>query len=117
HSFPTRRSSDLIAALEMNELLAVLQHLRIQRMPASGLEMQQLPAMSISMNAGVDDTLFGVGGPLQDRRAGAIAEQDAAATVFVIGDSADDFHPNHQHIFVPAGFDESGAGFQCVNEP
>src|SRR5207245_405971 len=74
------------------------------------------PATAVGVDAAVDDAAIGVARRLEDDGAGAIAEEDATAAVFVVGDAAEDFRADDQDVFVAAGLDEVAADFECVEE-
>ena len=54
------------------------------------------------------------GGRLEHDRPGAVAEEDAASAVGVIGDAAERFGADDQDVSVAAGLDERDGGVQRV---
>ena len=99
-----------LAALDLHEMAAFGDHRFADGEAAAGGAFHHVPAGAVGVERVVDQSAARVVAALEDDRAGAVAEQDAAPAVVVVGDPAERLGADDQDVAVLAGLDEVGAG-------
>src|SRR6185437_4208013 len=104
------------AAADLHVLIALGDQRFADWMAAAGLAAEHFPAMSVGMKAAVDQAARRLS-PSQYNGSRAVAKEDAASAIGVIGDSAQRLGADRQYVFISPGFDEIGGRFERVDKP